>query len=155
MAIKDWKHYQDTTKPGKPLKYIYPNQKKVIKDVIAFILPYLKKHPFFKKVWAWGSLSKGLFGVYEAPYREQEGSDVDLLVEVDERFEIPSELQENKEWTKTRNYSRAFGSKLRFVNEADGKSIAHHVDFICHWPSIHSKEGFYKKVKESFLVYEK
>ena len=73
------------------------------------------------------------------------------LVEVDELYKIPKELRELKEWTKTRTYSRAFYSSLNFKY----KSNKHKVDFICHFPSKHTKEGFFSKVKESEIIYKK
>ncbi len=74
----------------KPIKYCYPNQNRERKAFIKFILPYLSKDPYFKRVWIWGSLSPtkstgNTFGIYETPYQEKDASDVDLLVEVDEK----------------------------------------------------------------------
>lgn len=156
MDYTKWKTHSDYFRKDKPLKYIYPNQRKVKAKFILFILPYLKADLFFKKVWIWGSLEKGTFGVYAQHYRGQEGSDVDLLVEVDETKEIPTWFKEIKDWTATRTYSRAFSSTLIFKNQISlFKSIKHKVDFICHFPSVHSKEKFYGKVKESQLIYEK
>lgn len=139
----------------KPIKYVYPEQDDIKKSFSEFILPYLSEHPFFKKVWVWGSLSSGSFGIYEVPYVNQDGSDLDLLVEVDEKFEIPKEFKEMKGWTDKRTYSRAFNSSLRFVYAMGDESTPHHLDFICHWPSVHTKNGFYSKVEDSFLIYER
>jgi len=156
MEYKGLKIHQDELKKDKPLKYIYNNQKEILKKFVKFITPYLKSRPFFNKVWVWGSLAKGKFGIYKTPYNNQEGSDVDLLVEVDESFSIPSEFKEIKEWTKTRTYSRLFTSSLVFVNKFSAKkSVKHKIDFICHFPSKNTKDGFYNKTRESKLIYKK
>jgi predicted nucleotidyltransferase len=147
----NYKSWKTITEGKKPLKYIYPDQDKIREKVVEFILPYLKKHKFFNKVWIWGSLSKGKFGIYETMYSEKEASDIDLLVEVDESYNISKELRELKKWTKTRTYSRAFSSSLKFIHN----NIEHTVDFICHWPSQHTKKKFNSKVEESILIYEK
>jgi alkaline phosphatase len=156
MRYKSWKTHKCKFKEEKPLKYLYPNQKELLDKFSKFILPYLKEHPFFKKVWVWGSLARGNFGIYKELYHKQEGSDIDLLVEVDESYEIPPEFRELKEWTKKRTYSRAFYSKVNFKNKlSSSKFVNHKVDFICHFPSKNTKEGFYNKVKESKLIYNK
>jgi alkaline phosphatase len=156
MTYKNWKKCKCKFKEDKPIKYVYPNQKKLLDQFSKFIIPYLKKYPFFKRVWVWGSLARGNFGIYEELYHKQDGSDIDLLVEVDEAYEIPPEFRELKEWTKTRTYSRAFYSKVNFKNKlSSSKSINHKVDFICHFPSKHTKNGFFNKTKESKLIYEK
>lgn len=152
--MKTWKTHKDEFNPNKPLKYIYPDQKKLKQKFIKFITPFLKKHKFFKKVWIWGSLSRGQFGIYETPYNEKHASDIDLLIEVNEKSQIPKELIEIKGWTKTRTYSRLFLSDLKFAHKLkSGKTITHTVDFICHWPNIHTKPGFYSKVEISELIY--
>ena len=128
--LANWQKIKDPLNKGKPDKFLYPDQDAVRNEFIAFILPFLEKHPFFHKVWIWASLAKGQFGVYEEVYREMEASDVDLLVEVNEEFEPPAELKEFKDWTKTRTYSRAFFSKVFFVSDQWPK-VKHKVDFIC------------------------
>lgn len=146
--------YHDPTKPGKPAKSLYADQNEVKKKVIEFLRPYLKRKPFFKRVWIWGSLSKGTFGVYHQPYRGHEGSDIDLLVEVDEKHPVPNELKEIKEWAKTRDYSRAFTSSLFFENPLPNGKARHEAQFICHFPSKHTKKRFYSKVAEAELIHE-
>ncbi|MDP7521165.1 MAG: nucleotidyltransferase domain-containing protein [Candidatus Pacearchaeota archaeon] len=154
--MKNYKIHHCEFNKSKPPKYVYPNQELVLKRFDKFITPYLKVNPFFERVWVWGSLAKGTFGIYKTPYKKQEGSDIDLLVEVNEKFKIPKELRELKEWTKTRTYSRAFYSKINFNNKISSlKSINHKVDFICHFPSKHTKDGFYDKTKISKLIYER
>jgi len=156
MNYRNWKTRKCKFNEGKPIKYIYPNQRELSDKFSKFILPYLKKHPFFRKVWIWGSLAKGNFGIYRGPYKNQDGSDIDLLVEVDESYDIQPEFRELKEWTLKRTYSRAFYSKIIFINKlSPSKSINHKVDFICHFPSKHTKKGFYNKTKGSKLIYEK
>jgi len=126
----------------------------VKKEFVGFILPYLEKHLFFQKVWIWASLSNGTFGIYEEPYREMDASDVDLLVEVNENADIPRELKEFKDWTNTRTYSRAFFTKISFVS-TQWPTVKHKLDFICHWPSVHTKDKFYSKVKDSVLIFDR
>ncbi|MAG76045.1 MAG: hypothetical protein CL811_04715 [Colwelliaceae bacterium] len=156
MSYKKYKIHQDQLNKNKPLKHVYPNQKLLLKKFTRFIQPYLEEHAFFKRVWVWGSLSRGTFGIYKEPYKDQEGSDIDLLVEVDESYEIPDEFKEIKSWTKTRTYSRAFCSDITLENKVSpSKTINHRVDFICHFPSKNTKDGFYSKVKDSKLIYEK
>ena len=156
MGHKSWKTHKCKFKEGKPLKYIYPDQEAARKEFIEFILPYLEKYPFFSKVWIWGSLAKKTFGVYEKLYEGHEASDIDLLVEVDESYNIPPELKELKGWTKKRNYSRAFSSNIKFERILrNKKKVKHKSDFICHFPSKNTKSGFYNKVKDSKLIYSK
>lgn len=155
MEYKNWKTHKCKFREKKPIKYIYPNQKVISKEFVEFITPYLKKHKFFKKVWIWGSLSEGTFGIYDKPYKKQEASDVDLLIEVDERYKEPSEFKEFKKWTEKRTYSSLFFSNMKFTNQlSSNKKIKHKIDFICHYPSKNTKEGFYSKVKDSKLIYE-
>ncbi len=155
MSHTKWKLHKDPFKKDKPIKYVYPDQKQAKKEFIQFIRPYLKAHKFFKRVWIWGSLQRGTFGVYKKLYRGQEGSDVDLLVKVNEKYRIPSIFHEIKDWTKKRTYSRAFVSNLCFHRSLpSGKKIAHKIDFICHFPSKHTKPKFYSKVRESKLVFK-
>lgn len=154
MEFKSWKTCKCEFKPGKPVKYIYPNQDLVKKKFVEFIIPFFEKYCFFKKVWIWGSLSRSEFGIYESNYNGKEASDIDLLVLVDRSCEIPVEFNEMKKWTETRTYSRAFFSNLIFeVKLKSGKVVKHTIDFICHWPELHTKKGFYSKVEDSELIY--
>ena len=86
---------------NKPKKTIYPNQKDAFEKFRKFILPHLRKIPEIKEAMIWASLAEGKFGTYEREYREHTGSDVDLVLLLEEGKDIPEafkDLEVHKSW---------------------------------------------------------
>lgn len=86
---------------NKPKKIVYPNQKDTFEKFRKFILPYLKEIPEIKEARIWASLAEGKFGTYEEEFRGQTGSDVDLVLLLEEGKEPPKEFKDinvHKSW---------------------------------------------------------
>ncbi len=85
----------------KPPKKVYENQEDAFEKFNQFILPRLRKIPEVKEALVWASLAEGTFGTYVKEYRGQTGSDVDLIILLDEGHEIPKEFRDiecHKSW---------------------------------------------------------
>src|SRR3989344_4784151 len=86
----------------KPEKKYYEKQEDILKKFIYFIRPFLKKYKKdIEKVYLWGSLAEGTFGLYKKKYSGQVGSDVDLVIFLKKDSSIPKEwksLNTKKSW---------------------------------------------------------
>ena len=96
---------------NKPQKIIYENQEEVHSLILSHLKSILPKEVV--KAYLWGSVVERTFGKYEKMYCSHEGSDIDVIVIIDEEY-IPSNwkfLNTEKEWW--RLYS---GGKIRIHN---------------------------------------
>ena len=75
----------------KPEKILYQNQNEIWEQAKGHLVDIVKDEPVVKEALVWASLAEGKFGLYQEKYREQEGSDIDLVVITDENYEIPQE----------------------------------------------------------------
>ena len=69
----------------KPNKIIYEDQQAVWKEAEQFLLTLIKDKSAVKKAIVWASLAEGTFGLYEEEYQGMEGSDIDLVLLIDEK----------------------------------------------------------------------
>jgi predicted nucleotidyltransferase len=85
----------------KPPKKVYADQKDAFEKFKEFILPYLKHMPEVKEAVVWASLAEGKFGTYEREHKGHTGSDVDLVILLEEGKEVPKEFKDldvHKSW---------------------------------------------------------
>lgn len=86
---------------NKPQKKLYEDQKDAFERFRKFIVPYLKKIPEIKEASIWASLAEGKFGTYEKEFNGQIGSDVDLVLLLEDNSKIPASfknLKVDKSW---------------------------------------------------------
>ena len=65
-------------------------QKKIFEKVKKFVLKDLLPNPKINKIILFGSLIKETFGRYEKPFKGRIYSDVDVLLLVENSFEVPN-----------------------------------------------------------------
>jgi predicted nucleotidyltransferase len=77
----------------RPKKSILPEdeQKEILEKVKEFVLDDLLPNPKINKIILFGSLVKGTFGKYEKTYKNRIYSDIDILVMVEDDFEVQDE----------------------------------------------------------------
>src|SRR5258708_40073494 len=73
----------------KPNKILYENQENIWETARQFLIEIVSNKPAVHEALVWASLAEGNFGLYEHEHRGQEGSDIDLVVIVDEKFKLP------------------------------------------------------------------
>lgn len=109
----------------KPEKKIYENQEEAFEKFRYYILPHLKKIPAVKEAVVWASLAEGKFGVYDKEFKGHIGSDVDLVILLDEGVNFPKEFKDiegHKSW-----FDGYINKKFRDFNY-EGKN--HKVDLL-------------------------
>ncbi len=74
----------------KPPKKLYKNQTDVWNKALPVLEQVLKKSDSVKEAYVWASLAEGKFGLYEETYQGREGSDVDLVIVMNEPADIPT-----------------------------------------------------------------
>jgi predicted nucleotidyltransferase len=74
----------------KPSKKHYEDQNDAFEKFKQFILPRLEGLKGVKEARVWGSLARGEFGLYSKEYLGQAGSDVDLIVLLEEGARMPT-----------------------------------------------------------------
>ena len=137
----------------KPKKMYYKDQKEIFKEFLKFIEPFFQKYKEIKEVYLWGSLVDGTFGLYEKEYREQTGSDVDLVIFLEKNSDIP------KGW-KNLNAPQSWFDlyKDREFRKFEYKGNIHKVDLlVAHkGKTVESLKKSNQKVKKKFiLIYKK
>ena len=81
----------------RPKKTVFPEsrQKKILEKAKKFVLVDLLPNPKINKIVLFGSLVEGKFGEYEKPFKDRKYSDVDVLLMVEENFEVPNQWGEH------------------------------------------------------------
>jgi len=64
----------------KPKKKLYKNQEEIKEKFLDFIQPFFKKYPQITRAFLFSSLTNKTFGIYEKEYKNNKGSDIDLVV---------------------------------------------------------------------------
>jgi len=132
----------------KPKKIIYENQAEVWGNAKKYLLNLISNQPCVKEAIVWASLAEGTFGVYEEEYRGQEGSDIDLVLIIDEEYPIP------KQWKFTKIKKSWFDlySLGKFVHIGH----IHNIDGLLVFPSRHNLEKMKSSLKgRSKIIYVK
>jgi len=75
----------------KPKKTLYKNQEDACNKATSYLKTVLSKSKSVKEAYIWASLAEGKFGIYNKPYRDQTGSDIDLVIVMNEPISIPSD----------------------------------------------------------------
>jgi hypothetical protein len=75
----------------KPEKTLYENQAEVWDSAKRFLTDLIADKPVVQEALVWASLAEGKFGLYAHDHKGQEGSDIDLVIIVDEGAQIPEE----------------------------------------------------------------
>ena len=129
----------------KPRKILYSNQEDVWNKSVHCLKKVLSKCKFIKEVYVWASLAEGKFGLYKEQYRNQIGSDIDLVIILKEPYVIP------KEWKFTKVEKSWFD--LYFLGYCEYEGNQHQIDGLIVIPSKHdlskmkkSLEGRSKKI---------
>lgn len=133
----------------KPNKVLYENQEDVWKAARKFLLDLVKDKPAVKKAIVWASLAEGKFGLYEGQYRGVEGSDIDLVLIMDEKYPVP----EGWHWTTvSKSWFDLYTNMGNFVY----RGHKHKVDGLLVFPSRHSLKKMEKSIKgRSKVIYER
>ncbi|MBD3156004.1 MAG: hypothetical protein GF368_05115 [Candidatus Aenigmarchaeota archaeon] len=81
----------------RPKKTIFSKfrQEAILKKTKKFVLEDLLPNPKINKIILFGSLVEGNFGEYERPFKNRRYSDVDVLLIVEDDFEVPEEWGEH------------------------------------------------------------
>ena len=88
----------------------------------------------------WASLAEGKFGIYEKPYRNQVGSDIDLVVVMKEPINIP------KDWKFTKVEKSWFD--LYHLGHFEHQGHKHQIDGLIVIPSKHDLSKMTKSLKD-------
>tara|TARA_Y100000310_G_C20204370_1_gene588385 strand:- start:32 stop:472 length:441 start_codon:yes stop_codon:yes gene_type:complete len=95
----------------KPKKQQYENQREILEQFKQFILPRLKALKGVKEARVWGSLARDDFGMYKKEYRGQIGSDVDLVILLEQGARICPSWRKLISKTWFDGYYDRFGNK--------------------------------------------
>lgn len=123
----------------KPVKHIYPNQKDVWEKASKFLVDKFSKEPAVKELIVWASLAEEKFGLYERTYNGMEGSDIDLVIVIDERKTLP------KEWKFTTVVKSWFD--LYHLGSFEYQGHKHTIDGLIVSPSRHNMEKMNESLK--------
>jgi len=134
-------------------KKIYKNQKEILRKFLEYIDPIFRDNPEIKEAYLWGSLAKGDFGIYKMPYNGKTESDVDLVLFINPKSNIP------KDWKNLNDTHSWFDVyKCQEYRNFKYKNQTHKVDLlVVHKDkSIKDLEKTNKKIKSKFFkIYEK
>ncbi len=114
----------------KPRKILYENQEAIWKNAKEFLTQIVTDKPVVQEALVWASLAEGKFGLYEHEYDGREGSDIDLVVILDEAFAIP------KDWSFTTVKKSCFD--LYHIGKFVHEGHRHPIDGLLVFPSRHS-----------------
>ena len=117
----------------KPNKKLYANQNQILKTVIDLLRKDIPKHA---EAFLFGSLAELKFGKYMKRYKNQEGSDIDVIVFINKK-DIPKHwkyLNVSKEW-----WDLYRGIKIKI------NSIIHKTDILV------VKKGFEKIARQRII----
>lgn len=123
----------------KPPKILYKDQKDVWNKAEKFLKDLLKDSTTIKEAYAWASLAEGKFGIYEKPYKNQIGSDIDFVIVMNEPIDIP------KTW-KSANFETAWFDLYRLDDFVYQKN-KHQIDGLIVIPSKHNIDRMRERLK--------
>lgn len=123
----------------KPQKILYKNQKDVWDKAEVHLKKLLSTCDNVKEAHVWASLAEGKFGLYEKSYRNQIGSDIDLVVALENQKNIP------KNWKFTKVEKSWFDLYRLGYFEYNGNK--HQVDGLIVIPSKHDLDKMKKALK--------
>ncbi|MBT3395447.1 hypothetical protein HOA59_00960 [archaeon] len=72
-------------------KILYKNQKEVWNKAEEYLDKLLSNYDCIEHAYVWASLAENKFGIYETPYNNRTGSDIDLVIVMKEFNEIPED----------------------------------------------------------------
>jgi predicted nucleotidyltransferase len=121
----------------KPPKILYENQEDAWSKAEVNLKKLLSNCHSVKEAYVWASLAEGKFGIYEKPYRDQIGSDIDLVIVMNEPIQIP------KDWKFTKVEKSWFD--LYHLGYFDYEGHKHQIDGLIVIPSKHD----IKKMRKS------
>ena len=78
----------------------YANQEEIKKNILEYLKQKIFLNAFVGKVYLYGSLVDGQFGIYKVPEKNyigevNYGSDVDLIIIADENYKFPATISIN------------------------------------------------------------
>lgn len=114
----------------KPNKIPYENQENIWENAKQFLTEIVSGKPAVQEALVWASLAEGKFGLYEQEHAGREGSDIDLVVILDENFKIP------ESWKFTNVEKSCFS--LYIVGKFSYQGHIHPIDGLLVFPSRHS-----------------
>lgn len=114
----------------KPNKILYENQENIWENAKQFLIEIVSSKPAVQEALVWASLAEGKFGLYEHEHSGQEGSDIDLVVILDDNFKIP------ESWKFT-NVEKSCFSLYR-VGKFSYQGHIHPIDGLLVFPSKHN-----------------
>ena len=120
----------------KPKKILYDNQEQIWNEAEIKLKKLLSNCKSVKEAYVWASLAEGKFGIYEKPYRNQIGSDIDLVIIMNEPIDIP------QDWKYTKIEKSWFD--LYHLGYFQYKNNKHQIDGLIF---IHSKHDLNKMKK--------
>ena len=120
----------------KPQKILYKNQNDIWNKAEAHLKKLLLNSNHVKEAYVWASLAEGKFGIYEEPYKNQIGSDIDLVVVLENYNDIP------KDWKFTKVEKSWFDLYKLGYFEYNGNK--HQIDGLIVIPSKHDLEKMKK-----------
>ena len=123
----------------KPPKILYENQEDVWDKAEVSLKKLLSNCNSVKEAYVWASLSEGKFGIYEKPYKNQIGSDIDLVIVMKEPINIP------KNW-KFVNVEKSWFD-LYHLGYFEYKGNKHQIDGLIVIPSKHDLSKMKESVK--------
>ena len=113
----------------KPDKVLYENQDEVWSEAKEFLVDLVSGEKGVKEAIVWASLAEGRFGLYEHEHRGREGSDVDLVVIINEEHPLP------KTWSFTNVRKDVFD--LYHIGKFTHEGHDHEIDGLLVFPSRH------------------
>jgi hypothetical protein len=123
----------------KPSKILYENQEDVWNKAEANLQKLLAICDTVKEAYVWASLAEGKFGIYEEPYRGQIGSDIDLVIVMEEPMNIP------KDWKFTKVEKSWFD--LYHLGYFEHEGHKHQIDGLIVIPSKHDLSRMKKSLE--------
>ena len=123
----------------KPSKELYSDQEDVWKKAKFYLSSMLTGLDLVQEAYVWASLAESKFGIYEKPYRDMIGSDIDLVIIVKEPCDLP------KEWKFTKVEKSWFDLYHLGYFEYDGNK--HQIDGLIVFPSKHDLNKMKKSLE--------
>lgn len=123
----------------KPQKTLYADQKELWEKASSYLLDLIKNEACVKEAYVWASLAEEQFGLYEQEYQGRLGSDIDLVIILNEDQPIP------KNW-KYLHVEKSWFSLYKIgIFIYDGN--AHPIDGLLVSPSKHNVERMKEMLK--------
>lgn len=123
----------------KPPKKLYSDQEDVWNKAEKFLKNLLNDSKTVKEAHVWASLAEGKFGVYERPYKDQIGSDIDFVIVMNEPADIP------KNW-KFADFGTAWFDLYK-LGDFEYQNNKHQIDGLIVFPSKHNVDRMKERLK--------